>query len=118
METVNILSLLSENPEGTFLEFASFNGNSFGTCDITGRNPGWEMHPDTDEFFYIIEGEAKITLLEDDGPKTHVAPAGTSFIVPKGVWHKPEAPKGAKFIFFTPGESLQSDAKDPRVPDA
>jgi hypothetical protein len=51
METVNILSLLNENPEGTFLEFASFNGSKFGTCEITGRNPGWEMHPDTDEFF-------------------------------------------------------------------
>jgi len=118
METVNILSLLEENSEGSFLEFASFNGKSFGTCDITGRNPGWEMHPDTDEFFYIIEGEVEITLLEKDGPVHYVAPAGTSFVVPKGVWHKPEAPNSAKFIFYTPGESLQSDAKDPRVPDA
>ncbi len=114
MEIVNILSLLKEHPEGSFLEFASFNGKLFGTCDITGKNPGWEMHPDTDEFFYIIEGEAEITLLDEGGPHHHAAPAGTSFVVPRGVWHKPEAPNGAKFIFFTPGESLQSDADDPR----
>ena len=118
MDIVNILSLLRENPEGTFLDIAPFNGKSFGTCDITGRNPGWEMHPDTDEFFYIIDGVAEITLLEEDGPHHHVARAGTSFVVPKGIWHKPEAPNGAKFIFYTPGESLQSDAEDPRVPNA
>ena len=118
METVNILSLLRDNPEGTFLEFASFNGKNFGTCDIKGENPGWEMHPDTDEFFYIIEGEVEITLLDGDGSNHHIAPAGTSFVVPQGIWHKPAAPKGAKFIFFTPGESLQSDADDPRVHDA
>ena len=115
METVNILTLLKENPEGSFLEFASLNGKSFGTCDLTGKNPGWEMHPDTDEFFYIIEGEVEITLLDEGGPHHHFAPAGTSFVVPRGIWHKPEAPNGAKFIFFTPGQSLQSEADDPRL---
>ena len=115
MEVVNIPSLLEEHPEGSFLEFASLNGNQFGTCDITGKNPGWEMHPDTDEFFYIIDGQVEITLLEEAGPSYHVATAGSSFVVPKGVWHKPEAEHGAKFIYFTPGQSLQSDAEDPRT---
>ena len=118
MEKVNVLSLLSDNPKGTFLEFASFNGHSFGTCDLTGSNPSWEMHPDTDEFFYIIEGEVEITLLDEGGPSHHIAPAGTSFVVPKGIWHQPSAPGGAKFMYFTPGTSLASDAEDPRVSDA
>lgn len=114
MDLVHIPTLLSEHPEGSFLEFASFNGRGFGTCSITGRNPGWEMHPDTDEFFYIIEGEAEITLLMPEGPEHHVAPAGTAFVVPRGIWHKPEAPSGVKFIHFTPGQSLESEAEDPR----
>jgi len=114
LETTNLLSLLSENPEGSFLEFNSFNGKSFGTCQVTGVSPGWEMHPDTDEFFYIIEGTVEITLLEPEGSKHYVAPAGTSFVVPRGIWHKPGAPSGAKFLYFTPGETLFSESEDPR----
>ncbi len=117
MEVTDIGKLLADNAEGTFLEFSSFNGRSFGTCDIAGVSPGWEMHPDTDEFFYIIEGTFEITLLEPRGPKHYVAPAGTSFVVPKTIWHKPGAPNGAKFIHFTPGLSLYSESEDPRADD-
>lgn len=115
MQVIDVLALLGENPEGSFLDVASFNGKSFGTCNISGVAPGWEMHPDTDEFFYIIEGEAEMTLLEGDERTHHVAKAGSSFVVPRGIWHKPGAPRGAKFIFYTPGQSLWSEKDDPRV---
>lgn len=115
METTDVLALLQDNPEGSFLEFSQFNGWSFGTCSITGVSPGWEMHPDTDEFFYVIDGCVEITLLEGDQANHHVAPAGTSFVVPQGIWHKPGAPQGAKFIYFTPGQSLWSESEDPRL---
>ncbi len=114
MDTTDVLSLLGSNPEGSFLEFGSFNGRAFGTCRVRGVSPGWEMHPDTDEFFYIIEGTFEITLLESTDPEHYTAPAGTSFIVPRGIWHKPGAPEGAKFIYFTPGETLYSEETDPR----
>ena len=114
MKVSDVTKLLADNPEGSFLEFSPFNGKSFGTCSVTGVSPGWEMHPDTDEFFYIIEGDVEITLLEESGPKLYKAPSGSSFVVPKGIWHKPGAPSGAKFIYFTPGESLYSEADDPR----
>ncbi len=115
METTDVLALLRDNPEGSFLEFGLFNGRSFGTCSVTGVSPGWEMHPDTDEFFYVIEGCVEITLLEGDQSNHHVAPAGTSFVVPRGIWHKPGAPEGAKFLYFTPGQSLYSESEDPRA---
>ena len=93
MEIVNVLSFLEEHPEATFLDFVSFNGKSFGTVAFTGKNPGWEMHPDTDEFFYIMEGEAEITLLDEGGPHHHVAPAGSSFVIPKGSGTNPRRQK-------------------------
>ena len=115
MEITDIKSLLAQHPEGSFLSFNDFNGHAFGTCDVTGISPVWEMHPDTDEFFYIVEGEVLFTLLEDTGPVDYIAQAGSSFVIPQGLWHRPGAPEGAKFIYFTPGESLHSELEDPRL---
>ena len=114
MDITDVHKLLADNPQGSFLDFSALNGTSFGTCSVTGISPGWEMHPDTDEFFFVMEGTVEITLLEDE-QNHYTAPAGSSFVVPKGVWHKPGAPEGAKFIYYTPGESLYSESEDPRL---
>ena len=91
-----------------------FNGGTVGACSITGTSPVWEMHPDTDEFFYILEGEFEITLLSGEDPEHFIASAGSTFVVPKGIWHKPAAPVGSKFIYLTPGTTLHSEAIGPR----
>lgn len=114
MEVVDVMKLLGEHPDGAFLDLVPFNASQFGTCSVTGVSPGWEMHPDTDEFFYVLEGTVEITLLKET-PEHFAAPAGHSFVVPKGIWHKPGAPTGAKFIYFTPGQSLYSESDDPRI---
>ncbi len=117
MKITNVLEYLHANPEGSFLHLANFNEHNFGTCSITGVSPGWEMHPDTDEFFYVIEGYLDIVLLRET-KESHRATSGSAFVVPKGIWHKPGAPEGAKFIHFTPGQSLYSEKEDPRIVDA
>ena len=114
MEVKDILAELAAVPDGTFLDVASFNEHHIGACSITGVSPVWEMHPDTDEFFYIIEGTFEVTVLTETGTEHRVAPAGSTLIVPRGLWHKPAAPNGAKFLYLTPGKSLHSDAEDPR----
>ena len=72
------------------------------------------MHPDTDELFIVRDGEVEIILLQGENPQSYRASSGSAFVVPKGVWHKPAAPSGATFLFMTPGQSLHSDAEDPR----
>ncbi|MCG8609693.1 MAG: cupin domain-containing protein [Pseudomonadales bacterium] len=115
MNVFNIIEELSKHPKGTFLNLHKFNDHHIGVCDISGESPVWEMHPDTDEFFYILEGQFEIVLLDgSETPKFSVS-AGSSFVVPKGIWHKPAAPDGCKFIHFTPGESLHSELADPRT---
>ena len=114
MDIKHIPTELAAHPEGSFLDITSFNGNSIGACRVSGESPVWEMHPDTDEFFYILDGEFQVTLLTDEGPVTHTAGAGCTFVVPRGIWHKPAAPEGASFMYLTPGTSLHSDAEDPR----
>ncbi len=118
MDIKNVLQELSRHPEGTFLDIVGFNDKNFGACTVTGVSPVWEMHPDTDEFFLVLEGEVEFVLLEEQGAKSYVAGEGSTFVVPRGIWHKPGAPKGASFLYFTPGESLHSDLDDPRVDDA
>jgi mannose-6-phosphate isomerase-like protein (cupin superfamily) len=49
----------------------------------------WHEHSDIDEFFYVIEGRFLIDLKDrtvDLGPKQ-------GFVVPRGVQHRPRAPK-------------------------
>ncbi|WP_192507509.1 cupin domain-containing protein [Pseudoalteromonas aurantia] len=109
MKIVNVLEVLSSKNEGVFIPMLPFNASSFSTCDITGESPVWEMHPDTDEFFYIIDGEFEMTVLREGVSSTYVAHSGDAFVVPKGVWHKPSANKGCKFIYHTPGQSVHSE---------
>lgn len=117
MEIKNIVDVLTSEPEGSFLDIAQFNEHNFGVCSIVGISPVWEMHPDTDEFFHIVEGEAVFTLLETSGEKEYRASAGSVFVVPKGIWHKPGSPDGMKFLYFTPGESRHSEVR-PELPSA
>ncbi|MEM1113044.1 MAG: cupin domain-containing protein [Pseudomonadota bacterium] len=114
MDVLDVVQELAKHPSGTFLNLLKFNDAQFGACDVTGVSPVWEMHPDTDEFFYILEGQFEITLLQDDGPESFNAGPGSTFVVPAGIWHRPGAPAGCKFIHFTPGKSLHSEAEDPR----
>lgn len=113
MKITDVMKYLDSNPQGSFLNLCDFNEHSFGTCSIKGVSPGWEMHPDTDEFFYVIEGYLEMVLLRES-EELFIAKAGSSFVVPKGIWHKPGAPEGVKFIYFTPGQSLYSEKNDPR----
>lgn len=114
MKVKDIREQLASVPEGTFLDVVGFNQHHVGACSITGVSPVWEMHPDTDEFFYIIEGTFEVTVLTQTGTEHLIAPAGSTLVVPRGLWHKPAAPNGAKFLYLTPGQSLHSEAEDPR----
>lgn len=58
----------------------------------------WHNHPETDEFFMVIEGE--ITIEMKDGNVT-LGP-GEIFVVPKGKEHRPVANKEAKIMLFEP----------------
>ncbi len=58
----------------------------------------WHNHEDTDELFYVIEGEMKIEF-ED---KTIELSAGEMYVVPKGVNHKPCAENECKVMLIEP----------------
>jgi mannose-6-phosphate isomerase-like protein (cupin superfamily) len=59
----------------------------------------WHSHPDTDDFFLVLEGELDIELRD----RTVTLKAGELFVVPKGVEHRPVARKGeVKLLLIEP----------------
>lgn len=109
MEIKDVSAELAKHPDETFLNLVGFNGHNLGACSVTGESPVWEMHPDTDELFFVLEGSFEITLWNEGVETHHTAPQGSTFVVPKGIWHKPAAPDGAKFMYLTPGTSLHCE---------
>jgi mannose-6-phosphate isomerase-like protein (cupin superfamily) len=63
----------------------------------------WHSHPDTDEFFLVLDGQFDVALRLADGTETRVRlRTGDTFVVPKGTEHKPSSPGGASILMFEP----------------
>jgi mannose-6-phosphate isomerase-like protein (cupin superfamily) len=77
--------------------------------DVTGPGPhGGEVHPDGDEFLYVVSGAMNLILDDGDdravGTETTVLlRSGDACIVPRGVWHRLESVEPSYLIHVTPG---------------
>jgi mannose-6-phosphate isomerase-like protein (cupin superfamily) len=78
----------------------------------------WHVHDDTDEFFLVLDGQFDIAMREADGNQTTVVlRTGDTFVVPKGIEHKPSSPGGAILMFEPSGTSTTGDRHDGPIPD-
>jgi mannose-6-phosphate isomerase-like protein (cupin superfamily) len=77
--------------------------------NIEGPGPhAGEVHPDGDEFLYVVSGTMEVIL--DDGDEKSVGVetkvllrSGEAYLVPRGVWHRVEAVEPSYLIHVTPG---------------
>ena len=78
----------------------------------------WHVHEDTDEFFLILDGQFDVAIRDADGAeRTVVLRTGDTFVVPKGVEHKPSSP-GASVLMFEPAGTLTTgDRHEGEIPD-
>ena len=74
-----------------------FNGHDVMVVKVEGEF-NWHSHPDTDDFFLVVQGEINIELR--NGVVT--LKAGEMFVVPKGVEHRPVARKEAHLLLIEP----------------
>jgi mannose-6-phosphate isomerase-like protein (cupin superfamily) len=95
-----------------FRILAPFGTGGLVVGGFTGQTP-WEIHPETDELLYAVEGEAEITILTEDGTQRGILRQGEACIVPKGLWHRQLARLGVKFLAIS-GPGSHSWADDPR----
>ncbi len=99
---------------------ADYNNNDVMVVKFTGEFP-FHDHPDTDDFFLVLEGEITIDLTTEDGTgESHTIRAGEMFVVPKGIRHRPRATTEAKVLLIEPkgtpntGDAATASAK-PRL---
>ena len=78
----------------------------------------WHVHEDTDEFFLVLSGQFDVALRDADGTETTVVlRKGDTFVVPKGIEHKPSSP-GADILMFEPaGTPSTGDRHEGELPD-
>jgi mannose-6-phosphate isomerase-like protein (cupin superfamily) len=77
----------------------------------------WHVHDDTDEFFLVLDGQFDIAMRDPDGTeRTVVLRTGDTFVVPKGVEHKPSSPGGAILMFEPSGTSTTGDRHEGEIP--
>lgn len=76
---------------------AGYNGNDVMVVKVLGEF-NWHSHPDTDDFFLVLDGEIDIEMRD----RTVTLGAGEMFVVPKGVEHRPVARKEAQLMVIEP----------------
>ena len=77
---------------------ASYNDNDVRIVKVDGEFV-WHSHPETDDFFLVLDGELDIELRD----RTVTLGPGELFVVPRGVEHRPVARRGeARLLVIEP----------------
>jgi mannose-6-phosphate isomerase-like protein (cupin superfamily) len=78
----------------------------------------WHVHDDTDEFFLVLDGQFDIAMRDSNGNEsTVVLRRGDTFVVPKGVEHRPSSPGGSILMFEPSGTSTTGNRHAGEIPD-
>ncbi len=69
--------------------------------------PHWEMHPAGDEVLVLLEGHVDMLLDDGGSQRTAEMQAGTTLIVPAGVWHRALVRAPGRLLALTYGAGTQ-----------
>lgn len=110
MDAHRPVDIAKADPELAFHEFVTFNRGHFAVFRASGAGAGpWEMHPDTDELLFALEGSVTIELRADGRNERVPLTAGCLVVVPRGRWHRHVDAIDLVELYHTPGQSLGSD---------
>ncbi|QOY94124.1 cupin domain-containing protein [Massilia sp. UMI-21] len=66
--------------------------------------PNWEMHPQGDEFVYLLSGAVELQLDRGAEVEKIVLEASGAVVVPRGVWHTAKVRAPSRMLHVTRGE--------------
>lgn len=98
--------------------FTEINDHHVKVAKIDGEFI-WHAHPNSDELFFLLEGKLTIEL---EGQDDVVMQVGDTFVVPKGIRHRPVAEEASIMMIehestVNTGDETSSD-RTKRVKDA
>jgi len=97
-----------------FANLAKFGNGAVFTGSFDGASP-WERHQGGDELVQVLAGETELTILGREGGEDRlILKSGMLTVVPKGCWHRFNAPSGVTVLTVTPQPTEHSSADDPR----
>jgi mannose-6-phosphate isomerase-like protein (cupin superfamily) len=96
-----------------------FNGYDAKVARFEGAFP-WHVHDEIDEFFLVLDGAVTIMLREEAGGRVvergvDLGPHDT-FVVPRGVEHRPVSPGGASVLMVEPAGTLNVGDRHEELP--
>ena len=90
LEVVDVQKIVDATTHPWFNQTLCAVNESVVRLGIVQGEYHWHKHDDLDEFFYVVDGEFLIDL---EGDRTVALQPRQGFVVPKGVKHRPRAPK-------------------------
>ncbi len=75
------------------------------TCDADWGS--WEMHPNGDEFVYLLSGDIEFHLERPEGMATQRITGRGAVVVPRGVWHTAKVFSPSRMFFITLGAGTE-----------
>jgi mannose-6-phosphate isomerase-like protein (cupin superfamily) len=70
--------------------------------------PSWEMHPNADEYVYLIDGAASLLLEQGTDILEIDIAGGHAVIIPKGTWHTLKTDVPCRMLFVTMGAGTRN----------
>jgi mannose-6-phosphate isomerase-like protein (cupin superfamily) len=87
--------------EDHIAELAAYRDGTIAVAHFAGRSE-WERHGAGDEIVLVLDGETTLVLLVDGEEVAHTVRRNEFVVVPKGTWHRFEAPDEVKLLGVTP----------------
>jgi mannose-6-phosphate isomerase-like protein (cupin superfamily) len=97
------------------IEAFEFHGCYCAVASFKG-SPPWERHDAGDELLHILAGSSRLTLRSEAGEIVRDLHAGDMAVIPRGRWHRNDAPDGVTVLFMTPASGNQHSWEDPAAP--
>lgn len=86
LKVINLKQEASKIPDLYQYEvIAKMNDHNFTLVKVKNRTLDFHTHPDSDEVFFIVDGEMKLEFMD----KTIDLKSGEMCVVPKGIEHRP-----------------------------
>jgi mannose-6-phosphate isomerase-like protein (cupin superfamily) len=75
--------------------------------EFTSDWSNWEMHPEAEEYVYLLSGAAVLLLEQPGGIQEVPLPGRAAVVVPKGIWHTAKVSQPSRMLFITMGRGTQ-----------